>query len=54
MGLYAEFLTVLDTKTCGYTEEGRAESKGGEEKADEGGGGLLTEQKHVVLTAHSS
>lgn len=41
MGLYAEFLTVLDTKTCGYIEEGRAESKGGEEEADEGGGGCL-------------
>lgn len=32
---------------CGYTEEGRAE-----EKAK--GGGLLTERKHIVFTAHSS
>lgn len=53
MGLCARVPNSAGHKDlCGYTEEGRAESRGGEEEADEGG--LLTERKHVVFTAHSS
>lgn len=46
MGLYAEFLTVLDTKTYVVTLR-----RGGLGGGEGGEGGLLTEQKHIVFTA---
>lgn len=52
MGLYAEFLTVLDTKT--YVVTPRRGGPGGGEGKRRRRGGLLTERKHIVFTAHSS